>query len=259
MGQDTSSRRYYRYQFKQKPTSVLLMESVPDHHPDSMPGHKTKDFVTLSEMLRAHGIHTPEIYAFDHQNGLVLLEDFGDINFKMKSNTNQNECYRIATDVLLHIRNHIKVEELDLPDFFSSPVYHGKRRIIDWYFPALHKQKHPKSMIDSYLKVWNEIEQQLPECDMGFTHIDFHFENLMWIEHPNYLQQCGVLDFQGAMKGPTVYDVTNLLEDARVMVPEAIQTEMFDRYCEGMSAEERERTELWYRVIATQFHCRVLG
>lgn len=259
IGQDTSSRRYFRYNKNTNKQTVLLMESIPDHHPESMNGHKTKDFVYLSNVLREYGIHTPEIYAEDHEHGLLLLEDFGSLHFKQKAETNQQTCYEIATDVLLHIKEHLSVAELNLPNYFESPVYQGKRRIIDWYFPALHQTKHPVEMVDSYNNMWKAIEESLPVCEIGFCHVDFHFENLMWIEHANGLNKCGVIDFQGAMKGPTVYDLTNLLEDARVIVPETIRSEMFERYCKHMNKEIRERTELWYRVVATQFHCRVLG
>ena len=34
---------------------------------------------------------------------------------------------------------------------------------------------------------------------------------------------------------------------------------MKDRYGAGMSKEEREAFEAWYRVCATHFHCRVIG
>jgi len=72
-------------------------------------------------------------------------------------------------------------------------------------------------------------------------------------------QKTGLLDFQGAMMGPLAYDLVNLLEDARVSVPQQIQREMIDLYCAVMSAEEKALFLAWYRILGTQFHCRVMG
>jgi aminoglycoside/choline kinase family phosphotransferase len=34
---------------------------------------------------------------------------------------------------------------------------------------------------------------------------------------------------------------------------------MLEKVCAAMEAAERERFLAWYRVLATQFHCRVMG
>ena len=61
------------------------------------------------------------------------------------------------------------------------------------------------------------------------------------------------------MRGPLPYDLANMLEDIRSDVPEDVRKAMLDRYCSGMSKEDREIFESWYRVLATQFHCRIIG
>jgi aminoglycoside/choline kinase family phosphotransferase len=61
------------------------------------------------------------------------------------------------------------------------------------------------------------------------------------------------------MTGPFAYDIANLVEDARVTVPAARRDAMLARYMASMSAPEKEIFLVWYRVLATQFHCRVIG
>jgi aminoglycoside/choline kinase family phosphotransferase len=61
------------------------------------------------------------------------------------------------------------------------------------------------------------------------------------------------------MTGPVPYDLANLLEDARVDVPADLRAVMLDRYTQGMNAAENDTFRAWYRVLATQFHCRVTG
>src|SRR5690606_35818803 len=89
VGQDTSSRRYWRYDWNGK--KIILMECVPDESHNSLSGNKTQDFVRLSKFLQQKGIRTPQIFAEDHRHGLVLLEDFGSTTFKQKSLTSPNE------------------------------------------------------------------------------------------------------------------------------------------------------------------------
>lgn len=258
IAEDGSSRHYLRYQ--QGERSVILMEAVPDTHPDSMAGHKTTDFVTLSNFLRERGIHTPEIYEADHANGILLLEDFGDITFKEAAQDDPESFYRLATETLIQMRNTIRTSEItQLPNYYDSPVHKGRRRLVDWYIPAIRNQKNPDGLADEYLAAWEGIEDSLPPCPQGFCHIDFHFENLMWMAKEKGIARCGVLDFQGAMKGPIVYDIGNLLEDARVIVPDNIRQDMLSLYTKDMTAEDKDSFHKWYRVITTQFHCRVIG
>jgi aminoglycoside/choline kinase family phosphotransferase len=114
-------------------------------------------------------------------------------------------------------------------------------------------------LAEEYLAVWDSIERGLPPAPTGFLHIDYHFENLMWLPEREGIQRGGVLDFQGAMVGPCAYDLANLLEDARVDVPQDLRAEMLNRFCAGMDREQRDTFLAWYRVLATQFHCRVMG
>jgi aminoglycoside/choline kinase family phosphotransferase len=65
------------------------------------------------------------------------------------------------------------------------------------------------------------------------------------------VKRCGIIDFQGAMRGPGAYDLGNLLEDVRIDVP----VEIRDRYLAAQNEDFKTR----YRILTTQFHCRVLG
>jgi hypothetical protein len=53
------------------------------------------------------------------------------------------------------------------------------------------------------------------------------------------------------MIGPAPYDLANLLEDARTDVPKDLRAQILSRFDQDM--------QNWYRVLATQFHCRVIG
>ena len=264
IGQDCAFRRYFRVQ-KPDGSTVISMEAVPDSSEMATPGHKLSDFIYIGKALSACGLTVPEIYEVDEENGYLLLQDFGDSAFKnvlLDERVPAERLYKTAIDVLLYIANqsqHIVQDmALGLPDYYDSHVHQGRRRLVDWYVPVLRQGRNKDGLVKSYLEAWDEVEAALPACPQGFLHIDFHFENLMWLGGKG-VSACGILDFQGGMRGPVPYDLANLLEDARVDVPAELRDRMLDRFVSGMSEDEARVFRSWYRVLATQFHCRVSG
>ncbi len=257
VGDDGSFRRYFRLT-KDGMKTVILMEAVPDGHAIATPGHSLRDFVLIGNWLGASGLRTPHILAKDEANGFILMEDFGDTSFKraLENGHDRRDLYELATDVLIGLRDDYP--DIDLPDYYASHVHAGRRRLVDWYMPACFMRRMPDGMRETYLAVWGAIEDSLPPPPKGFLHIDFHFENLMLLPGEG-IGRCGILDFQGAMTGPSPYDLANLLEDARVDVPADLRQAMLDRYCADMGPGETADFMAWYRVMATQFHCRIIG
>ena len=249
-GQDWASRRYFRVRTPDH--TFILMEAVPDHIPTATMGHKLSSFIKIDELLRHHGIHAPEIIAEEEEEGFVLLEDFGDISVHkaLDSGGNEAQLYKAATDVLISIKNKLpECNDLNLPTYKDSYIRKGRQRIVDWYIPATRKAQNPDDLLGGYLAAWDEVAAALPPPPIGFIHGDYHPQNLMLLEDGT----CGVLDFQDAMWGPQPYDLANLLENIRRDVPADIHAAMLDHY----GADENFRA--WFRVMATQFHCRIIG
>lgn len=263
IGEDMASRRYFR--LDRNGQSVLLMEAVPDGDPMATLGHSISDYIRISQYLRSIGLRTPQVLAEDaNKNGYLLIEDFGDTSFKKaleQGRASQEELYELATDVLILLRQKAHPGDIPLPGYYASHVHAGRRRVVDWTLPVMLGRDNPDGWVESYLAAWDDVERQLPPVPVGFLHIDYHLENLMWIDGATGLDRCGVLDFQGAMNGPLPYDLANLLEDPRPasIVPPHIRTAMFNRYAQSMTKDERDAFAPWYRVMASQFHCRVIG
>lgn len=260
VGEDCAFRRYFRLR-KDDGKTAVLMEAVPDNSPLATPGHKIGDFIRIGYYLRQIGLNTPPVYDADERLGYVLMEDFGDVSFKKarEQGIDNNALYGLATDVLSALAENSAENTLELPDYYESHVHKGRQRVVDWFMPVVRGEKMPDGLVEDYQALWDGIENTLPSCPQGVLHIDYHAENLMYLAEREGLDQCGILDFQGAMRGPVPYDLANLLEDVRSDVPTDVQEAMLVRFCRDMDAAEKENFMAWYRILATQFHCRVAG
>jgi len=239
--EDGSLRRYYRME-KDGRTAVLM------HCIGETPGHRLDDFLRIGAWLREAGLMVPEIYEQD--GDFLLMEDFGDVSFKiaLQGGYDEKELYALALQVLDVMKK--AACGLELPDYFESHVHENKKFLISHYFPYKGLPVSDGLMTD-YEGCWTEIEAALPSHPKAFCHIDYHVDNLMFLENRNGLNRCGILDFQGAMRGPSCYDAANLLEDPRYEISQNLRESLLKSY----DADYRQN----FRVRATQFHCRLLG
>lgn len=257
---DWSQRKFFR--IDRKGRTAILIQAFPDDDPRSTPGHKLKDFVRISECLNRLGLSAPEVYAQDLTHGLLLVEDFGSQDFAALISQNESverDLYLLATSSLKHLYKKTEFISVDLPDYFASHIHKGHQRVVDWYMPAVLGRTNSDETLTEYLNIWKQIEKKLPHPKRRMVHGDFHPGNLMWLPERETYKQAGFLDFQQAMMGPAPYDLVNLLEDARREVPIELRKECLAFYVDALSAEERENFVEWYPVLATQFHCRVIG
>jgi aminoglycoside/choline kinase family phosphotransferase len=92
---------------------------------------------------------------------------------------------------------------------------------------------------------------------------DYHSPNLIWLPNRQGLSRVGLLDFQDALIGPAAYDVASLLQDARVDVPDALESELLARYIRKRSEQnanfDAEEFAAIYAVMVAQRSTKILG
>ncbi len=259
VGEDWSVRKFYR--LNNKGQSGILIESFPDSDPQAPNGHKLGDFVRIGEQLRSMNISVPEIYASAPEQGFLLMEDFGSTSFRDvldRKLMKPAQLYNLATDLLIRLQESGQ-QITQVPDYFESYVHKGRQRIVDWYMPIVLNRPNEPGLVDDYLGVWDNIMRALPKPMMGFQHVDFHLQNLLWLPGRDGIAQCGLIDFQGGMNGPVPYDLANLLDDIRMDVPESIRQDNLQRFLHSIPVGDRQAVQDWYDVLAAQFHCRIIG
>lgn len=252
---DMSTRQFWRL-YDVREVSVVLMISLPEHHPNYAQGHSHNDYVRISQRLQKNGLRVPHIIQEDAELCLCLVEDIGDMTYTkcLEEGISNDILTSLAGRALQDLRD---VDCQDLPDFMTSHVFKGHRRFVDWFYPVLKKEKISDPLISEFIQIWRDIFQSLPKIQNTFLHADYHFGNLMWNSQNEELPV--LLDFQGAMQGPAAYDLANLLQDARRDVSSELHEIIYKSYLDTLSGQELESFELWYPVLATQFHCRVIG
>ena len=244
---DASFRRYFRVIGDGR--SAVLMDAPPPHE-DPRP------FVAVAEWLSATGLSAPEIIASDLDQGLLLLDDFGDERLREtldEDPARERELYELATDVLIHL--HRQPPMNGLPAHGLEEWLDELMLFPDWYCAALDLPVD----VDGYRAAWSEVLEPVAADGLGPVTVlrDYHAENVMLIGGRDGVAQFGLLDFQDARAGHPAYDLASVLEDARRDVPAAIERAMMDRYVEATGQSEAFERAYW--ALAAQRNTRILG
>ena len=254
---DASFRRYYRLQGAPKP--MLLMEDPPDR-PLALSPVKVEPFIMIADHLRALGLRTPEIFFKDISNGLLVIEDFGDDTYTrlFDQGVDSRPLYELAVDALVHLHQHSKRNDIDLPKHDAAVLIDGAMLLLDWYYPALTGKKATDDMKKSFASMWKGLFEKLPKDQQTLVLRDYHVDNLMLVPGATGVRACGLLDFQDASIGQFSYDLMSLLEDARRDMSVDLKQHLYDRYISAMRID-RAGFDYSIRVLAAQRHARVLG
>lgn len=220
--------------------SAILVETTPDNDPKTLQGHKIADFVRIAAMLREHDLRAPEVYDAQPDQGLLLVEDFGNDSWARVLPEDESVFYDRALNILTRLKT-IPTNAIDLPAFRNSYIF---GRTV-WYLDEYKQGKDPHKR-RAFIQAWDSLIAETEHGAPGFVHGDFHPGNLMRLANGD----TGVLDFAAAMTGNGHYDLVNLLEDIRRDVPEDIKTAAKAAY--GVDDEV-------YAIFHAQFYMRLLG
>jgi hypothetical protein len=279
---DASTRAYARLVLPDR--SAILMNSprqpdgppIRDGKPYSALVHLAEDvtpFVAVAAALRERGFSAPAIYAFDLDQGFLILEDLGDRVFGSEAGRGHPlaELWGPAVDVLaafadkgppalLPIEGHAPYR---LPALDAEAMLTEASLLIDWFWPALHGREMPASLAEEFRALWRPLLAEAAQSDLGWVLRDYHSPNLIWLPDRAGIKSVGILDFQDALLGPLAYDLVSLLQDARLDVPEALERELLARYCSARGAQNKnfsgDRFVALYATLGAQRNSKILG
>tara|TARA_R110002110_G_scaffold60713_4_gene170788 strand:+ start:3292 stop:4293 length:1002 start_codon:yes stop_codon:yes gene_type:complete len=250
---DASFRKYYRVRRSDEIT--VLMDAPP-------PQEDVRPFVRIARHLRSLGLSAPEILAEDTDDGFLLLEDLGDATYTrllMEPGADEAALYQLATDALIHLHRRIDAILPDLPAYDGDLLWREASLLTDWYMPAVFGTGTDVSVRGEFEAAWRQVSGVVEAAPWSLVLRDYHVDNLLLLPDRPDIGQCGLLDFQDAVRGPTAYDLMSLLQDARRDVAAEVQRLCLERYIAAFPEIDRTAFEAAYAVLAAQRHTKVIG
>ncbi|KAG1713746.1 N-acetylmuramate/N-acetylglucosamine kinase [Nymphon striatum] len=210
-------------------------------------------FVKIGRHLEALGLSAPQVLEWDEKQGLMILQDLGDMDFA-KHLRNQPD-----TEIMLYekaVETLLVIQSAPPPDGLISMTPDVGANMIDLAFEwaATDQSRDLWAEIKSNLKILLETVDPAPNT---LSLRDFHAENLIWRPRQNGLACVGLLDFQDAFVTHPMYDLASLLRDARRDVDPELLGHLLPYFTPR--AEDLKMIKDAFHIIAIQRNLRILG
>ncbi|MDE2308348.1 MAG: phosphotransferase [Xanthomonadaceae bacterium] len=275
---DASFRSYWRTRHAGQ--SWILMDSPPALE-DPAP------WLAIGSKLAAAGLHVPAVHAVDPERGFVLIEDLGSrLYLPALDDATVDALYGDALDALLRMQT--AVDAGDLAPYDAAFLRRELELMPEWFLGrhlgcTLDDDDRAEIEAAFGLILASALEQ--PRC---FVHRDFHSRNLLIVDAPGggpaasgspstavpmprergaaRLANPGIIDFQGALRGPIAYDLASLLRDCYIVWPRERVEGWVEDYRRRLRSAglldagvDRARFRRWFDLIGLQRHLKVLG
>ena len=196
---ESSQREFFRV--KSKKRSLILM-IVPAGIEESV-----SLFVTKGRFLKKNKVNVPEIFAYDENLGLILVEDFGDNLYQFNLDNSPDLYYEQAIDEL------IKIQSLDKDDIFlkslNKEIFNMNWELFEKDFYRNFLAMSDDKLLNKIKKNYNFVCSQLENQPKVVCHYDYECRNLIFTSS----KKAGILDFQDALIGPIGLDLASLFKD----------------------------------------------
>lgn len=258
---DASFRSYWRTRHHGQ--SWIVMDSPPALE-DPRP------WLVIGKRLAAAGLHVPAVKEKDLQQGFLLIEDLGtQMYLPTLNDASADALYGDAMTALLRLQT--RADATDLPPYDGEFLTRELMIMPDW-FVARHLgvmlDEAEQAVLEGAFATVLDSALEQPTC---FVHRDFHSRNLLVIDGGSaagseVIVSPGIIDFQGALRGPITYDLASLLRDSYVVWNDA----RVEAWVRGYHAQLQDAGLLdvqvdaarflrWFDLIGLQRHLKVLG
>lgn len=247
---DASFRRYFRVNYSDR--SCIVMDAPPGKE-------DTRPFVEIAKKLCFIGVHSPEVFAINEQQGFLLLEDLGNKDYLDFLDTDSAQS--LYTDAIGAIVTLQKADCAGLPNYSSTVLMDEMGLFTHWLLEKQLSIKLTEADKQQLERVYAQLVSSATEQPQAFTHRDFHSRNLMITEANNP----GIIDFQDAVCGPFTYDLVSLLRDCYIDWP---QQQINDWIHEFISVYHTHnhvididdiQFEKWFDLMGIQRHLKASG
>ncbi|MBI2341047.1 MAG: phosphotransferase [Deltaproteobacteria bacterium] len=242
---DASTREYYRLKFDDGKSLIVMkipagLSSVSEEITKTSKKINELPFINVQKYLKSLGLPVPDTLAYSKNDGLLLLEDFGDVTLEKTvrdlPSAQRTGWYEKALDLLALLQKNSRAAppkdciaayrtfDADLLNWeFDHFLEYGIEDRLQIKVPATDKKK--------FAELTRDITQKIVQMPQGFTHRDFQSRNLM-VQNDSLR----LIDFQDALTGPLLYDLVALLRDSYVELSPAEIAGLQEYYAKKIDA-----------------------
>jgi len=258
---DASARKYVR--IVKGNESFVLMVWEPFQDESAYP------FLNVQAHFKKAGVLVPEVLKISKTEGLVLLEDLGDLTLERKfwEASNQEQIipfYRDTIDEL--IKMHFVATKDKQPHYSAFKIEFNTERLL---WEMNYAREH---LLEKFLgykfnaagasvveKNFTHICERLHNEPKYIAHRDYHSRNVML-----KFAKTRIIDFQDARLGPIQYDLVSLLRDSYVDMSDSVATSLLDYYLlkrldSGEKPISRDHFNLIYELQSIQRCLKACG
>ncbi len=230
---DASARRYYRIVKDEKTWVLMNWEPFIE---------KDYPFLSVQKHFKACQVQVPEIVAVGADQGLLLLDDLGDLTLERKfweqsSPEASFHFYQKTIDELIkihdvatksEIRSTASTTKFDTAKFLWEMNY-AKEHLLS----GLLKIKMTDAVAQELETAFTDFCSKLDQEPKVICHRDFHSRNVMIRRDKVY-----VIDFQDARLGPVQYDLVSLFKDSYVDITDDYAKQLMAYYLENSAVKK---------------------
>lgn len=257
---DASFRRYHRIHLDNaEKTIYILMDAPPEKE-------SIIEFIQVAELM-ADYVNVPDIIAKNIDEGFLLLQDFGKVEFAhlLKGATKEevNQYYQQAMQALINIQK-IPLEngqKINLPNYDKALLMQEMDLFTGWFLPYVNVEQTVE-----FGQLWEQFTRELiaqiePQPQV-IVHRDYHSRNLMQDKNPQ--NSLGIIDFQDAVIGAYSYDIISLLRDAYTNFEKIQINQWLADFYQMLPSEIQQKQDFQQFhqdviIMAVQRHLKVLG
>lgn len=253
--EDASFRRYFRLQ--QGASSWIVMDAPPEKE-------SCDAYVKIARKLRKIRLSAPEIIHENHQDGFLVLTDFGNEPYlQLLQPDNVNSLYGDASAAILQMQTRLDADDLPL---YGEELLRQEMDLFKlWFLEKLLGIELNPNQLGMWQMTVDYLVQSALEQPQVFVHRDFHSRNLMNLGKDSKLGcNPGILDFQDAVKGPVTYDLVSLFRDCYIDWPESQVDQWVLDYLDFAVLEHLQGIKSgqfmrWFNLMGVQRHLKAIG
>ena len=256
---DASFRKFYRITLNNNNKIIILAKKNKYNN--------LVAYLAINKFLKANKIYTPKIYSHNYSNGIVVMEDFGNLTFNkiLSKKKNKLSTYKELVDLLIKIQKirpkflikNILGKHHVINKYSNKYLHKATDLFFDWYLPLFLKKKKILPIKKKIKKILSKLYNSLNFSNSYFVHRDYHAQNLMRVGN-----KIGVIDTQDALIGNPTYDLVSLIDDVRIKTSKELKTQIYNYYLKNTLQMYRNNSEKFLRdfnTLSIQRNLKIIG